>query len=672
MKQLHTIVASVLVTALTVALGGCASETHGSGELSVNLIVGDTNVTSVSFEITCDSGVNLSGELNVNDEQDPPVWASVMDLPPGDCTITMTAFDDTGAPLCAGSADFTVVENETVKVNLVLTCQVGGVDPVGNVDIDVTFEVVEGNNCPRVHLLNVVPDEVPEGGSVVTVWVSDGDGDALTTILSATGGSFVDAMAQSTLYTCDDASGGQTVSVTVSDGDTACDHSKSFDVTCPGVNLCDGVTCDDDGNECTDEACNPATGQCETTNNTDPCDGGNGTCNAGVCELNVDCEYAQDFEALDQSSPSALSDDGWLVFGNVFDSGGGFLFGYGPDGAPNGGPAFSAIDVGQGGPTQGAQQLSVYNDYNCCQPSNGHLNGTDLVQSNVFQEINPIPASFVGQTFEFSFDAKPGDIGGSTTALAFIRTLDPNAGFSVTNDITIDTMDLPATWDRYTISIGPIDPGLVGQILQFGFSSTASNFESSGIFYDNIDFCSDDGNGGGDGELTVNGDFETGDISGWTDFSAPNQGTFAATMAQASGGLYSGNLVASVPPQGGFASFPLVRQANIGIGTVAPNRPITISFDLFGSVAGVGGVVLAKFLSELSGGGASSSEILGGGPLLPVAPNDWTAGWVTYTFDATTGPDVSGGVTLQIMADCGAIPGCVVDIFIDNVSVKVP
>ena len=115
-----------------------------------------------------------------------------------------------------------------------------------------------------------------------------------------------------------------------------------------------------------------------------------------------------------------------------------------------------------------------------------------------------------------------------------------------------------------------------------------------------------------------------------------------------------------------------MKQANLGVGTVAANSPITISFDLFGSLTGAGGVVFAQFFSELTGGGTSKDEFLGGGPLFPNAPNDWTAGWVTYTFNTTTGPDVSGGVTLQLKTDCGANPGCTVDTYWDNVSVTVP
>ncbi|MBW2506996.1 MAG: hypothetical protein JRE81_00045 [Deltaproteobacteria bacterium] len=221
-------------------------------------------------------------------------------------------------------------------------------------------------------------------------------------------------------------------------------------------------------------------------------------------------EYTQDFESLDRASPTALGDDGWLIYGNVFEGDGRFKFGYGPFPAPNAAfdPSttfFSAIVTGEGGPGQGAQQLLALNDYNCCDLGaanpQGHGNGTDLVESNVFQEpfgvANPIQADDVGKTVRFSFDAKRGNINDAadpqceppevcdSTALAFLRTLDPNAGFALTNDITEDTTDLPDAWARYTIEL-EIDPSLVGQMLQFGFANRASSFEPSGVFYDNV------------------------------------------------------------------------------------------------------------------------------------------------------------------------------------------
>ncbi len=196
--------------------------------------------------------------------------------------------------------------------------------------------------------------------------------------------------------------------------------------------------------------------------------------------------FSENFEGLNQADGAALANAGWLAFGNVFDSGGSPLFGYGPFGAPNGGPGFSAVASGQGGAAQGAQQLVVYSDYNCCQPSNGHFNGTDLVEANVFQE-QTVNAGDVGSTWEFQFDAKRGDIAGSTTALAFIKTLDPNAGFATTNFLTLDTTSLSTDWNTFSIAIA-IDAALTGQILQFGFLSVASNFEASGNFYDNVSF----------------------------------------------------------------------------------------------------------------------------------------------------------------------------------------
>lgn len=205
--------------------------------------------------------------------------------------------------------------------------------------------------------------------------------------------------------------------------------------------------------------------------------------------------YEQDFELpdIDINDTQALTDDGWFIFGNVFNQSGGYLFGYGVFGAPNDPPPngnsfFSAIVSGQGGPSQGDQQLSIFNDYNCCQPSNGHFNGTDLVESLVFQE-RTITNDDVGRTYTFSFDAKAdtsdSGVGGSTVAIASLKTLDPNAGFAQTNLVTVDTTNLPDTWQRYEISL-EIDPGLVGQLFQFGFSSTASNFEPSNVFYDNV------------------------------------------------------------------------------------------------------------------------------------------------------------------------------------------
>ncbi|PJA74432.1 hypothetical protein CO151_09595 [bacterium CG_4_9_14_3_um_filter_65_15] len=191
--------------------------------------------------------------------------------------------------------------------------------------------------------------------------------------------------------------------------------------------------------------------------------------------------YSEDFESLNQADTSALGNAGWLVFGNVFGPAWDYWYGYGVFPAPNDGAAFCAIATGEGGAAQGSQQLSIYNDYN----NANHGDGSNAhIESNVFQEQVVGPAD-VGETWVFAFDAKLGNLVSPSTALAFIKTLDPNAGYATTNFLTMDMTGASSTWGSYSISIY-IDASLVGQLMQIGFSSTASNYDPSGVFYDNL------------------------------------------------------------------------------------------------------------------------------------------------------------------------------------------
>jgi len=185
--------------------------------------------------------------------------------------------------------------------------------------------------------------------------------------------------------------------------------------------------------------------------------------------------YVQDFEGLNAADTGALAADGWLVFGNVFGPDWAYWYGYGTFPAPNDGAAFCNIGV------DGTQFLNVFSDYN----NTDHGVGAHI-EANVFQEQNVGPGD-VGETWVFSFDAMKGNIADPTTALAFIKTLDPNAGWATTNFITIDMTSAPATWSGFSIAIN-IDSSLNGQILQFGFANTATNYDPSGVYYDNISF----------------------------------------------------------------------------------------------------------------------------------------------------------------------------------------
>jgi hypothetical protein len=192
--------------------------------------------------------------------------------------------------------------------------------------------------------------------------------------------------------------------------------------------------------------------------------------------------YSQNFETLTQADPAALSNDGWVVYGNVYTAGGSWIYGYGTFPAPNGSSAFCSIDAGQGGALQGLQQLSVYSDYNNTDQALGRL-----IEADVFHE-QTIGAADLHTTWTFQFDAKLGNLVSPTKAVAFIKTIDPLHSYATTNYINLDMTAIPATWNTYTISIALDSTALAGQFLQFGFGSTTSNYVGSGVFYDNITF----------------------------------------------------------------------------------------------------------------------------------------------------------------------------------------
>jgi len=187
--------------------------------------------------------------------------------------------------------------------------------------------------------------------------------------------------------------------------------------------------------------------------------------------------YSQDFEGMTQTN-GELAADNWLNYGNVFDPGMNFIYGYGPFAAVNNIGNWQDIATGQSGPDQGANVLVVYSDY-----ANGNHNDGNWVESNCYQE-EQLPVGASG-TWCFQFDAKLGDLGGASTALAFIKVLNP-ADWSLSVYETYDTTAIPTTWGTYTINADL--SGLDGQFLQFGFMSLATNYEPCGVFYDNIDF----------------------------------------------------------------------------------------------------------------------------------------------------------------------------------------
>ena len=158
-------------------------------------------------------------------------------------------------------------------------------------------------------------------------------------------------------------------------------------------------------------------------------------------------------------------------------------------------------------------------------------------------------------------------------------------------------------------------------------------------------------------ELTTNGDFEAGDTSGWQYFATPSS-TFDVS-SDAFAGNFAGALTNNTD-----GSAAVIKQANIGIGLVTAGMDVEISFWAKAENA-AGGVNFAEFFTELSGGGTSSAEILGGAPLFAGAE------WQFFSFSTTAGPIVDGGLTLQFTATTGANIGSTSSILLDNVSVTV-
>lgn len=195
--------------------------------------------------------------------------------------------------------------------------------------------------------------------------------------------------------------------------------------------------------------------------------------------------YVQNFESMNMADPNALLAEGWNAYVNDFDGSHNYLWGYGFQ-APNGGNAASAIVTGQGGAGQGAQQLSIYSNYN------DNNAATGFVETNVYKEMT-IDGASVGKTVLFRFDAKHGDWTGAAhnpTAAAFFKVLNPAQGWATTHFITLDMSAIPPTWGTYQLTL-PIDATLPGQILQFGFMNVQTGYDPTAVFYDNITFAPD-------------------------------------------------------------------------------------------------------------------------------------------------------------------------------------
>ena len=112
----------------------------------------DTSGTDYNYS----DSVDISGAFEVVDTRVPPVWQAVMDLPPGNCTVTLSVYEQDEI-VCVGSQTLAINEDATTKYDIVLVCSLSIDTPDGMADVDGSFEFITGNLCPKVYVLNAIP-----------------------------------------------------------------------------------------------------------------------------------------------------------------------------------------------------------------------------------------------------------------------------------------------------------------------------------------------------------------------------------------------------------------------------------------------------------------------------------------------------------------------------------
>ena len=198
--------------------------------------------------------------------------------------------------------------------------------------------------------------------------------------------------------------------------------------------------------------------------------------------------YSQDFESLDPNSATALSGDGWFI-GNCL-VGGGCWFGPGneaPNSPASGVNGYSALVTDQGGVGQGGVQLSVYSDYNPWSSFGGA--GSQTLETFVYRDIGIIGAGDANQTIQFNFDVKQGNIGDSTLgsqAWAYINVIKvSDSSFATLYNGQFETTTVGTDWISGSLDV-TIDASWAGELLQIGFKNTTTEWDASGVVYDNL------------------------------------------------------------------------------------------------------------------------------------------------------------------------------------------
>ena len=155
--------------------------------------------------------------------------------------------------------------------------------------------------------------------------------------------------------------------------------------------------------------------------------------------------------------------------------------------------------------------------------------------------------------------------------------------------------------------------------------------------------------------LLLNGDFETGDLTGWEVFGQTPNSSVAAIMGD-NGPTAPGSYNALMNNQAEALGLTLKQATEVGLAIAGA---VNYSFDLKLDQADLGGVLFVQIFAEQEGVG-----IIGGSGLMgPYWP--WGA-WTTYS-DSFVAPAGTDFLTIQIMANTGANIGTNCVAHVDNV-----
>jgi acid phosphatase len=232
-----TIVNAILLGSLcSVPLfNGCSSAgapepqaTGNTGTVGLNLQVGaGITLNTVSYTITGPNGFSRTASIDVTNSA--TISAVIGGLPFGaGYSITLNAHTPDSRGTCVGSATFDIDSATTKQVSVHLACDIQ--PDTGSILVNGTV-----NACPRVDSLGASPAEISLGGGSITLNAAASDADHAPSSLiytwTSTSGTISNPSSTAPSFTCT-AVGTATVTVAVSDGDSACATHQSVSINC--------------------------------------------------------------------------------------------------------------------------------------------------------------------------------------------------------------------------------------------------------------------------------------------------------------------------------------------------------------------------------------------------------------------------------------------------------